>query len=194
MQPTRSRVPSPAEQHEALAGACPWLDPGDQGEKLEVHEFPTFMMLRLATLTKNTLTRRYLDPFGISLPEWRLLALVARYDSLLFNEITTGSSMDKGQVSRTLKAIHAKGLVTLDSLASDDKARSSSISPRLNVAISPRGRVLFNRILPASRAWQARLIGSMSPDERKVFHDVALRLLREIPEMAGDPELAEELA
>lgn len=181
----RARVPSPAEQHDAMANGCPWLDPGEQGEKLEVHEFPTFMVLRLATLTKNTLTRRYLDPFGISLPEWRLLALVARYDSLLFSEITTGSSMDKGQVSRTLKAIHRKGLVSLDAVPSDDKPRSSSISPRLQVAISPKGRALFNRILPASRSWQARLIDSMSLEERKVFHAVALRLLKDIPEMAG---------
>jgi DNA-binding MarR family transcriptional regulator len=170
-----------------MAGSCPWLDPGEQGEKLEVHEFPTFMVLRLATLTKNTLTRRYLDPYGISLPEWRLLALVARYDSLLFSEITTGSSMDKGQVSRTLKSIHRKGLVMLDAVATDEKPRSTSLSPRLQVSISPKGRTLFNRILPASRSWQARLIDSMSPEERRVFHSVALRLLREIPEMAGDP-------
>jgi DNA-binding MarR family transcriptional regulator len=189
----KARVPSPAEQHETLTHGCPWLDPGEQGEKLEVHEFPTFMVLRLATLTKNTLTRRYLDPFGISLPEWRLLALVARYDSLLFSEITTGSSMDKGQVSRTLKSIHRKGLVSLDAVPSDDnKPRSTSISPRLQVAISPKGRALFNRILPASRSWQARLIDSMSAEERQVFHSVALRLLREIPEMAGDAGLGDD--
>lgn len=182
----KPRVPSPAEQHATLMDRCPWLDPGKEGENLDIHEFPTFMVLRLATMTKNTLTRRYLDPYGISLPEWRLLALVARYDSLLFSEITTGSSMDKGQVSRTLKSIHQKGLVELDSIQSDDKPRSSSISPRLQVSISAKGRALFNRILPASRAWQARLLDSMTPEERQVFHAVSLRLLRQIPEMAGD--------
>ena len=180
----KTRIPSPAEQHEALDDVCPWIDPGGQGEKLEVHQFPTFMVLRLATLTKSTLSRRYLDPFGVSLPEWRLLALVARYGSLLFSEITTGSSMDKGQVSRTLKSIHAKGLVTLDSIPSDDRPRSSSISPRLQVSISPKGKALFDRILPASRAWQARLLQMLTPEERQVFHSVALRLLKEIPELA----------
>ena len=180
----KSRVPSPAEQHEALEDVCPWLDPGEQGEKLEVHQFPTFMVMRLSTLTKATLSRRYLDPFGVSLPEWRLLALVARYGSLLFSEITTGSSMDKGQVSRTLKSIHAKGLVALDSIPSDDRPRTSSISPRLQVSISPRGKALFDRILPASRAWQARLLDTLTPEERQVFHSVALKLLREMPELA----------
>lgn len=189
----KARVPSPAEQHEALEDTCPWLDPGAQGEKLEVHQFPTFMVLRLATLTKNTLSRRYLDPFGVSLPEWRLLALVARYGSLLFSEITTGSSMDKGQVSRTLKSIHAKGLVALDSIPSDDRPRSSSISPRLQVSISPKGKALFDRILPASRAWQARLLDLLTPEERQVFHSVALRLLKEMPELA-DAERDEDAA
>ena len=184
----KARVPSPAEQHESMAGSCPWLDPGEQGEKLEVHEFPTFMVLRLATLTKNTLTHRYLSPHGISLPEWRLLALVARYDSLLFREMTTGSSMDKGQVSRTLKAIHAKGLVQLDAIPAGERPRNAALSPRLRVSISPQGRALFERILPVSRAWQARLLDSLDANERKVFHSVLLRLLREVPEMELSPD------
>ncbi|MEY4760180.1 MAG: hypothetical protein RLZZ200_36 [Pseudomonadota bacterium] len=189
----KAHAPSPAEQHDTIHELCPWLDPGGQGEKLDFHQFPTFMMLRLATLTKSTLSRSYLDPHGVSLPEWRLLALVARHGSLMFSEITTGAAMDKGQVSRTLKSIHAKGLVTLDSIPSDDRPRHSSISPRLKVSISGRGKDLYDLILPASRSWQARFLDKLSAEERQVFHSVSLRLMQELPELAG-ADLGDEMA
>ena len=97
---------------------------------------------------------------------------------MLFSEVTAGSSMDKGQVSRTLKSIHRKGLVRLNALNAGDRPRGSAISPRIQVAISPKGRALFNRILPVARAHQLKLIQIMTPEERAVFHSVALRLLR----------------
>ena len=183
---TREPVPTPQEQNFDLPDSCPWLDPGEKGEKLEIHDFPTFMILRLATATKNNLSRRYLDPFGISMPEWRLLALLARFGTRLFSEVTTGSSMDKGQVSRTLRAIHKKGLVKLNALSSTERPRSSAISPRIQVVISPKGRALFNRILPVARAHQNQIIGQLTPEERVVFHRVALRLLKQGPDLRDD--------
>ena len=183
---SRERVPTAEEQNQEMPETCPWLDPGERGEKLEIHDFPTFLILRLATVTKNKLSRRYLDPFGISMPEWRLLALLARFGTRLFSEVTAGSSMDKGQVSRTLKAIHKKGLVKLNALNAAEKPRSSAISPRIQVVISPKGRALFNRILPVARAHQRQLIAMLTPEERTVFHAVSLRLLKQAPDLPDD--------
>lgn len=183
---SREPVPTPQEQNFGLAEACPWLDPGAHGEKLEIHDFPTFMILRLSAVTKNNLSRRYLDPFGISMPEWRLLALLARFGTRLFSEVTAGSSMDKGQVSRTLRSIHKKGLVKLNSLSATERPRSSAISPRIQVVISPKGRALFNRILPVARNHQNQILQLLSPEERVVFHRVALRLLKQGPDQLDD--------
>lgn len=177
----RARVVSVAEQVDELPVECPWLDPGEQGENLQIQDFPTFLIMRLANTAKSGLTRRYLDPFGISLPEWRLLALVARFSVLTFGEVTAGSSMDKGQVSRTLKAIHRKGLVKLSAFAATGKGRAAAISPRIEVTISPKGKALFQRILPIARAHQLKLINLLTQEERKVFHSVARRLLQRVP-------------
>lgn len=168
-------------QAEALPQTCPWLEPGEQGENLEIQDFPTFLILRLANLTKGHLTRRYLDPFGISLPEWRLLALMARYGTLPFSDVTAGSSMDKGQVSRTLQSIHRKELVKLTSVTAVARVRGSAMSPRVEVSISPKGRALFQKILPIARGHQLELLNLLSVEERTVFHAVARRLLTQFP-------------
>ena len=182
----QARVLPADQQASEFPEECPWLEPGAQGESLEIQDFPTFLLMRLAVATRNSITLRYLRPHGITLPEWRLLALVARYDTLQFGEVTSGSSMDKGQVSRTLHAIHTKGLVQLSAAAQGE--RRSPLSPRVEVAITPAGKALFDVILPVARKTQMGLINMMSPQERVVIHKVMCRMLRQLPGLEAGEE------
>jgi DNA-binding MarR family transcriptional regulator len=153
-----------------------WADLGLDGERLSVPNFPAFHIIRLAALTKNHLTRPYLDQFGLSLPEWRLLSLLATHAAMPFSEVTTKTFMDKGQVSRTLRSVHKKGYVAIESGAGERKVAASGVSPRVIISISPEGKALFERILPIARKQQMRLINLMSLEERTVFLDVVQRL------------------
>lgn len=182
----QARVLPVDQQASELPEECPWLEPGDDAELLQIQDFPTFLLMRLAVATRNSITLRYLKPHGVTLPEWRLLALVARYDTLQFGEVTAGSSMDKGQVSRTLHAIHLKGLVQLNTSAQAE--RRSPLSPRVEVSITPAGLELFERILPVARRTQLGLINMMSPEERVVIHDVMCRMLRQLPDLKENEE------
>ena len=184
---SNSRVLPADQQPSQFPDECPWLDPGPHGEHLQIQDFPTFLLMRLATATRGTITLRYLRPHGITLPEWRLLALVARYQTLQFSEVTAGSSMDKGQVSRTLQAIHAKGLVRLSAAPVQPGARRSPLSPRVEVAITPSGLALYDAILPEARRTQLQLIDMMDAQERVVLHRVMCRMLRQLPALAGAP-------
>jgi len=165
----------------ASSAPNPWRDPGPGGENLEVESFPSFLILRLATLIKNNLTRRYLAPFGLSMPEWRLLGLVTRASPMPFSEVTAGSGMDKGQVGRTLHTIHSKGLVRINAVTSGSRAavrRGSGtlVAPRIEVSVTAKGRALYQRVIPAARETQLRILDMMSPDERDVLYTVARRL------------------
>ena len=179
----RTRVLPAAEHGEAMAAQCPWLAPGESGEHLDIMDFPTFMLTRLAATARNAVTLHYLETSGLSLPEWRLLTLVARYVALSFSEVTIGSSMDKGQVSRTLHSIHRKGLITLNSSAQAVSATAvhSALSPRVEVSITPSGQALFEQILPLAQARQVKLLALMSQAEREVFYTVGRRLLQQLP-------------
>jgi DNA-binding MarR family transcriptional regulator len=182
----QARMLSVDQQASELPEECPWLELGDDAELLQIQDFPTFLLMRLAVATRNSITLRYLKPHGVTLPEWRLLALVARYDTLQFGEVTAGSSMDKGQVSRTLQAIHGKGLVQLNTAAQAE--RRSPLSPRVEVSITPGGLELFERILPVARRAQLGLINMMSPEERVVIHNVMCRMLRQLPDLKENEE------
>jgi DNA-binding MarR family transcriptional regulator len=164
-----------------------WADLGLDGEKLSVPNFPAFHIIRLAALTKNHLTRPYLDQFGLSLPEWRLLSLLATNAAMPFSEVTTRTYMDKGQVSRTLRSVHKKGYVSIESAAGERKAAASGVSPRVIISITPEGKALFEALLPIARKQQMRLINLLSQEERTVFLDVVQRLQLFMLELGDKP-------
>jgi len=158
-----------------------WNDPGTEGDNLRINEFLTFHLLRLASVAKSSVAREYLDPAGLSVPEWRLLATVANYSPLAFADITAMTTMDKGQVSRTLRSAQGKGLVATELVPTDRRGSGessvSSIS-RVIVSITPSGRALYDKVMPVAQRYQAGLIGLMNPEERRVMLDVLQRVYR----------------
>jgi len=156
-----------------------WADPGPDGANLKVNEFLTFHLLRLSSIAKASVSRVYLDPAGLSVPEWRLLAAVANYSPLPFSDITAMTTMDKGQVSRTLRSAQAKGLVETELVPADRRGSfeggSSSIS-RVIVSITPAGSELYGKVMPIAQSYQAGILNLMSVEERRVLLDVLQRM------------------
>jgi DNA-binding MarR family transcriptional regulator len=159
-----------------------WTDPGPDGANLKLNEFLTFHLLRLSSIAKASVARAYLDPAGLSVPEWRLLASVANYSPMPFSDITAMTAMDKGQVSRTLRSAQAKGLVETQLVPADRRGASeggtsASIS-RVIVSITPAGRELYGRVMPIAQSYQAGLLNLMSVEERRMLFDVLQRVHR----------------
>lgn len=158
-----------------------WVDPGPDGGNLKINEFLTFHLIRLASIAKASVDRVYLDPAGLSVPEWRLLATVANYSPLPFADITAMTTMDKGQVSRTLRSAQAKGLVETELVPADRRASgeggSNSIS-RVMVSITPTGRELYGRVMPVAQKYQEGLLQLMTVEERRLLLDVLQRVHR----------------
>jgi DNA-binding MarR family transcriptional regulator len=163
---------------------CPWLDPGDNGEKLSVEDFPSFLFWRVANSIKSHLTGRYLEPFDMTLPEWRVLGLVARLSPAPFGELVARSSMDKGQLSRTLRLIARRGFVRSVPIPLERRTRRARNAARMEVRITPKGAALCQRIVPVARETQMLLLGMMDDEEKRVMLRVLRRLLVKLPDIA----------
>ena len=155
----------------------PWLDIGAQGRGLHIGHFLMFQIIRLANAVKANVTRRYLIDFGLSVPEWRLLAMTIRYQPVRFSELVTNSSMDKGQASRTLQTLTRRGLIA---------SRAAARRPGDNVAlpvilkVTPKGRRLYASVLPVAQRNQARLLRTLTRGERKALYTIIGKLFETI--------------
>ena len=83
--PTRRRSAAPTEISDTpatlmrgLPMPAAWRQPDSLGEGLTVDAFPGVLLVGTATLIQRHLTRPALEPLGIGVPEWRLLARKSR--------------------------------------------------------------------------------------------------------------------
>ncbi|MGH8149234.1 MAG: MarR family winged helix-turn-helix transcriptional regulator [Steroidobacteraceae bacterium] len=148
------------------------------GSTLHIGHFLTFQMIRVANAAKANVTRKYLADCGLSVPEWRLLAMSIRFEPVRFSELVANSSIDKGQASRTLQLLTQRGIILAQTLGARGRAarrRRDGGAPVI-LTVTPKGRRLFERVLPVAQRNQARLLHLLSREERKTLY-VALHKL-----------------
>jgi DNA-binding MarR family transcriptional regulator len=158
--PKKSRARSTAKT------PCPWLDVSRTGSNLNVEDFLTFRITRLSNALRANLTKKYLAEFDLSLPEWRLLALVARFAPMRFSEVTSRSSMDKGQVSRTLRAMEKRGMTKMKVIRNRGARSVEVLAAPVMVSITAKGRALYRAVLPVARRRQAEMLLTLSATDR----------------------------
>ena len=141
----------------------PWRAPGRAGERLAVADFPTFLLERVASLARRKLTKAYLDRAGLSMPEWRVLNIVARDSPTSFTAVAQLSTMDKAQISLTLRSLAARGWIAMPPNGSGRRAARA-------VTITPRGKSVIDKVLPDARRAQMLLLDRLSLPERRQFH------------------------
>ena len=168
--------------------ASPWAAVSRNGSHLNVEDFLTFRLTRLSNALRTNLTKPYLEQFDLSLPEWRLLALVARFAPMRFSEVTVRSGMDKGQVSRTLRVMATRGLTKTKTIKDRGSRSTEALAAPVMVSITPKGASLYKEVLPVARKRQADMLLTLSEAERSSLYSIIDKLAATI----GNGDLAED--
>lgn len=181
-KPTPDSNVTPFRPRAALADS-PWRGLGPRGGTLGIEDFPSLMLTRLGAIAKWKITKQYVEPFGLSLPEWLLIALLARYPSFTHRQIRERTVMDKGQISTTLRVLKARGLVG----ARPSPRAGAHRTPRAGGAmvLTPKGRALYRRVLPAAREAQMRLLKFFDEAERVQLYALLRKMLTTLEGMEG---------
>jgi DNA-binding MarR family transcriptional regulator len=109
------------------------------------------------------------DRFGISVPEWKVLAIIADRPGLSAVTVARLAEMDTVAVSRAVTKLLDRGLIDRE-LDSEDRRRSV-----LN--LSADGAALYDAVVPIASDVEARLLAEFSDDEKRVL-EKAMRMLR----------------
>ena len=148
------------------------------------YDLPTLLTYRLLVLS-NTLgkgaVRLYATRYGVPLAEWRLLAALALEAQSSVNALAAVLSTDKGWVSRIARSLIEKQLVVARPDPSDAR--------RTEIALSPGGKALYARILPAAMDRQQRLLEVLSAAERTLLDQLLVKLQRQAAILAEPPTL-----
>ena len=142
-------------------------------ENLGVYNIPlrdmlTYRLSRLNAKMNAQATRILKESSGLTQAHWRVLVMIDALGSVTPAQIVRTSLMDKGQLSRTIKDMVARGLIRLKDSESDNRSHLLSITER--------GRTLFERARPAMQARHLRLSEDLDAADRAAFHRVLDKL------------------
>lgn len=154
-----------------------WVNSGRHGEKLSVFEFPTFMIERLSGLVKRSFMPSYIEPFGIGIPEWRVLVAIASRSALTFNEICGVLTMDRAQVSRTLGTLLEKSLVTQVTTARSGHRGRGHGRTQTRMTLTADGARIYKRLMPIAQQRQMILLSALDEHERSIVYNALWKLI-----------------
>lgn len=141
----------------------PWTDLDEEGNGLTVDHFLTTMISQVINGLRRTLTQPYAEAFGVTVPEWRLLSLLAHAKILPFAELVVQSTSDKALVSRTVRRLETQGMVAIH-------AEGSTPRKKLTCVITPVGQAFHDKVIPVARQRQAAMIRLLTKEEREMTY------------------------
>ena len=139
-------------------------EPGDAGQAGD--ETAPFLLERFLpyelSVTANKVSRLfahfYAERFGLSIPEWRCLAVIGRYAPVAATAIAERTAMDKVKVSRAVASLRAKDLVRRGPHPADRRLGL--------LAFTAKGRRVYEQIVPFARRLEADLMAVLGPADR----------------------------
>ena len=144
-----------------------------------------FLPYRLSVLTNlmsRAFARSYGRRFGLTIPEWRAMAVLGRFAPLSANEICQRTAMDKVRVSRAVARLKKAGLVE----RSTDRADRRRSALRLSAA----GRRIHGDIVPLARAIEARLLADLTASEIAALDRLVAKLMARVTAMDAESDPA----
>jgi DNA-binding MarR family transcriptional regulator len=125
--------------------------------ELQLQSFLPYVLANLAEGVSAELSGIYGLQYGLSVPEWRVVANLAEHGTLNARQIVGFTSMEKSKVSRAVKSLDQRGLLSQRTASGDSRAK--------DLALTAEGVALYRKIVPGVLAWEQRLLEGLDVGE-----------------------------
>ena len=134
---------------------------------LRLSEFLPYRLSIASNAVSERVAGVYQARFGLKVPEWRVIAVVAEQERLTQAGLVAATQMDKMTVSRAVTALVERGLLTR-APAGDRRT--------LELTLTAQGNSLHTEIAPLAMAMETELLTGFSRAERTQMMALLKRL------------------
>ena len=106
--------------------------------------------------------------FGLTIPQWLVICLLAEFNAHTQAEIVAKSAMDKVTVSRAVQELASRDLVRRTINTADGRSQI--------VALTRAGKKLFDDIAPIARETEAQLLEGFSAREVEALKALLVKI------------------
>lgn len=126
--------------------------------------FVTFRLAKLQSSLNAQATAILKTKAGLSLVEWRLIQTLRIFEDVTMSEIANFLQMDKGQLSRNIKAMLKKGLLRSERDPNDKRVQ--------HLYLTKAALEISYRMMPVMETRQKLLLAEVTPEDQKIFYSV----------------------
>ena len=134
-----------------------------------LQDFLPYRLSIASNAVSEVIASTYRALFGLSVAQWRVLAVVADFDAPTGQEVVVATRMDKVGVSRAVANLVARGLIERQLDRRDRRAQ--------RLRLSPAGRALHAQVVPEAMALESELLAGFSAKERVLLATFLDRLM-----------------
>jgi DNA-binding MarR family transcriptional regulator len=135
-----------------------------------------FIPYRLSVLTNrvsSAIARHYSDRFNLSIPEWRVMAVLGQTPGLSARQVAERTAMDKVQVSRAVQSLLESKRLTRDMHSQDGRVSQLSLSPQ--------GLAIYKELVPVALELEREFLAVLSLQDRKLLDRLLTKLSTAVP-------------
>ncbi len=144
---------------------------------ITLDSFLPFRLSVASNMVSDVIAGSYAREFGVSVPEWRLIAVIAETDGLSQQQIGVRTRMDKVTVSRAAIALAGRGFVTRTPHPQDGRSNI--------LALSDAGRELYRAIAPRALKLEREIFGALGDEELEAFSATLARITAAAERLLG---------
>jgi DNA-binding MarR family transcriptional regulator len=146
-----------------IAGIPAAPDAGSPARAIQMHQLLTMRMVELFTSMRRSTILNQRRLFQLSEIEWRIMTQVGRGEPLSLNGLAERLVRDRGQLSRTVKGMVARGLLT--------RNRKPGM-PDIEIGLAPQGQALRAKMVELAFQRDSFLTVGLDPADVEVARRV----------------------
>jgi DNA-binding MarR family transcriptional regulator len=126
-------------------------------DTLKLSEFLPYRLSVLGERISRAFGALYGEIFGISIPEWRVMAVIGEFQHCTAGDVIIRTEMDRVKVSRAVIRLVDIGLISQKSAPSDKRSYVLSLTRK--------GRGVYAKIVPIARCIETEFTSVLGPGE-----------------------------
>jgi DNA-binding MarR family transcriptional regulator len=138
------------------------------GNRLRLQDYLPYRLSVASNAVSRLIARAYERQFGLKIPQWRLLAVLADEGALTQQTLCGRTIMDKVTVMRAAQGLLRRRLVKRLPNAEDGRSH--------RLAMTAAGKRLYDRIVPLALAYEAHLLAGIQRRDIARFEQLLRRL------------------
>lgn len=147
---------------------------------LHLDRFIPYRLSVLSNTVSMIIAGAYEREFGLSIPQWRVIAVLARYPDLSAVEVAERTAMDKVAVSRAVQGLLDSKRV-LRAYDKGDRRRSI-------LRLSAAGQSVYQRVAPLALRYEQELLSALSATDQRALDRLLTRLLDKAQSMRSETD------